>query len=352
MVLRGEKIMQWHPKCKTAGRAALVLALSSQIYALTPAPAGAQRSPNVVSAQCGGQENVVVRLGFSFSCNCSVREREGTRAWSFFAEPVVTGVERDAPAAGHLRSGDAIIAVNGQLVTTTRGGAEFAELERGIPVSLRLLRGGKLLTADVHPVTACRARDVAAAVAPRAERPRPPAILDQGARITEAYLGFGIRARASAQRPANGPVEWHFYEPPTVDQVAPNGPADRAGLEQGDTLTHVDGQSLITQEGGRRFGAIRAGQPVRLGYRRLGTFRTTTLHPISRPAARILGIVYGLQGLGGNDDESFSGRIDDVTVEVTGPAAIERLSDRILVRTHDGAVTVVIRTDRGEGGRN
>lgn len=36
----------------------------------------------------------------------------------------------------------------------------------------------------------------------------------------------------------------------------------------------------------------------------------------------------------------------DVSVEVTGPATIERLRDRILVRTHDSTVTVVIRSER------
>lgn len=38
--------------------------------------------------------------------------------------------------------------------------------------------------------------------------------------------------------------------------------------------------------------------------------------------------------------------LGDLSVEVTGPARTERLSDRVLVRTNDGAVTVVIRDER------
>src|SRR5262245_8912048 len=62
-----------------------------------------------------------------------------------------------------------------------------------------------------------------------------------------------------------GPLAtWHYNEYPHIADVAPGGPADRAGIRRGDVLMDVDGISLLTDEGAQRFSALRAGDTVRL----------------------------------------------------------------------------------------
>jgi hypothetical protein len=49
-------------------------------------------------------------------------------------------------------------------------------------------------------------------------------------------------------------------------------------------LTHIDGVALTTPEGGRRFGAVRPGETVRLTYTRDGTTNTVELAAERRPS--------------------------------------------------------------------
>jgi len=64
-----------------------------------------------------------------------------------------------------------------------------------------------------------------------------------------------------------------------------DGPAHRAGLRRGDTLTTIDGIDLTTNEGGRAFAAVETGQRVVLGVRRGGAERRVTLIAVARPDA-------------------------------------------------------------------
>lgn len=103
-----------------------------------------------------------------------------------------------------------------------------------------------------------------------------------------AWLGFGIACGpcslhyTSADRSSG---VWDFSSPPVVVEVTPNGPAARAGLAVGDTLVAIDGVRITTDEGGRRFAAIRAGVPVRLTWHRAGNTGISKITPVAPSAA-------------------------------------------------------------------
>lgn len=77
--------------------------------------------------------------------------------------------------------------------------------------------------------------------------------------------------------------EWQFEEYPTIYSVDPGSPADRAGIRRGDVLTAIDGISLLSREGGQRFGSIEPGQAVTWTYRRGGSVRTARVMAIEPP---------------------------------------------------------------------
>ncbi len=76
---------------------------------------------------------------------------------------------------------------------------------------------------------------------------------------------------------------WWFGTLPEIYYVEPGSPAARAGFEIGDVLTRLDGVSLLTEEGGRRFGAMRPGQHVQWTLRRGGTEKTISVVTEPRP---------------------------------------------------------------------
>lgn len=301
------------------------------------------------SASCPAGTNVVWRSGVSIECNCALlTDDAGNRRWEFYAEPRVTRVAPDGYLAGVLRPGDAIVAVDGHLVTTAEGGRRYGQLEAGRPAELTFLRNGRLETRSLTPAPRCEAADTE----PHSRSRRAPATPNGDARMTEGYLGLGVSASASVRHFAGEPPAWHFREPPVVSGLDPAGPAARAGLVVGDTLTHVNGVLLTSEEGGRLFGAIQPGDTVVFSYRgagRRGVWRVRagdrpvagaapsldSAAALTRHAARLLEAY--------QRTPSFSGALNDVQVEVTGPATIDRLGDRIIVRSHDGTIVVTVR---------
>jgi hypothetical protein len=75
-------------------------------------------------------------------------------------------------------------------------------------------------------------------------------------------------------------VVWRGQHPPKVAGVVEGGPADRAGLREGDVLLLLDGHSFVGEEGGRALGRLRPGQALTLQYLKGGeTLTTTTITP-------------------------------------------------------------------------
>jgi membrane-associated protease RseP (regulator of RpoE activity) len=218
---------------------------------------------------------------------------------------VVRVVEPGSPADGKIREGDAIVAVDGYLITTGEGGRRLANLKPGQAVSMVVRSGNRERTVEIVPDSKCPRRgayaaapalaavpdvpdaapvvSVGVAAAPRAAVgpvPRPTYTL-----LPSGWFGFGIQCtncRWSIEE-ETGKSEWAFSAPPEISSVQDGSPADAAGLRRGDVLLEIDGESLISQEGGRRFGSIEPGETVHWTYRRGGETRTTTATAGQRP---------------------------------------------------------------------
>jgi hypothetical protein len=106
--------------------------------------------------------------------------------------------------------------------------------------------------------------------------------------LPRGWLGVGLTCQqcgGELRDTASVPV-WTFSTLPTISYVEPDGPAARAGLRRGDQLTHIDGVSLLNEDGGRRFGAVHPGQTVQWTLIRDGERRTIRVTAESRPGDR------------------------------------------------------------------
>lgn len=132
-----------------------------------------------------------------------------------------------------------------------------------------------------------------------------------------AWLGVGISARAAcpaaaADRPAERRPDRDESagarlpddsaggcRPVYVaETVVVGGPADRAGLEPGDTLLSVEGHPPGSEAGERVLGGLEAGRPVRIVVARDGTHRTLRVTPETWPSgSRLLRVRVAAAGL-------------------------------------------------------
>lgn len=92
------------------------------------------------------------------------------------------------------------------------------------------------------------------------------------------WLGLEVVGKCEMREDSDG-VIWSCSEPLMVNQLIAGSPAAKAGLNLGDTILAIDGVDITSKEGGRRFGALRAGEPVALRVRRDGRERTVTVTP-------------------------------------------------------------------------
>lgn len=272
--------------------------------------AGPQRT---AAQQLAGQNCPVGKtasgdLGISgLECNCSYRAGTVTgeglvRFWRFNSEPVVLSVEPGGPADGAIRPGDVITAVDGELITTDAAGRRYANVEPGQQVRLAVMRDGRLVQVSLVAGSQC----IGAGLPPTPQIPPPaptpavgvvapepslfpPPMLAPGPQswvgiFPEGWFGFGIRCRCSVSSQGQAAPVWDFVEPPEIYSVEPGSPADRTGLRRGDVLVEIDGHPLVDEEGGRRFGLVRAGQNVKLTYERAGSRRTVTIQAETDPS--------------------------------------------------------------------
>jgi len=113
---------------------------------------------------------------------------------------------------------------------------------------------------------------------------RPSRTWSTGRTLGDAWIGIGLAcSRCSFQSEGKTVRRWSFSEPPSVTMVDRGGPADQAGVRGGDTLVAVDGQTLVSAEGGEAFANLRPGVAVRLTYRRDGRERTVSVTPVENP---------------------------------------------------------------------
>ena len=315
----------------------------------------------------------------SFECtNCTMTTDGSERTWDFSSEPIVQTVTPGSPVYGKIRPGDAIVAVDGHLITTGEGGRRFGNMVPGREVSVVVRTGNREKTVAVIPEPECRrggthaeapavpaapavpsTPDAApaagvsvgvgvprAAVAPRADAapatgvavsagpvPRPTYTL-----LPSGWFGFGIQCtncRWSVEE-ETGLSEWEFSAPPEISSVQDGSPAAAAGLQRGDVLLEIDGESLVSDKGGQRFGSVEPGQQVRWTYRRGGETRTTTATagqrpdmpppppPAPEPDAEPLAYtgVARVYSSAGTTKLRYSGLVGETSVEVRGTGSV------------------------------
>jgi PDZ domain len=291
-----------------------------------------------VQDQCDGRPESITRRDLTFSCNCELRTDGLTRDWDFYSEPRIERV--GAMSGSRLLAGDILVAVSGHPIATHEGSRAFSAFERGEAATLLVTREGRVVTLQAPASPHCEVSFPSLR--------RAPATLDTVP--VQGYLGFGIAAHANAHKAPGQPVVWNFLEPPVVTAIDDDGPARRAGLLPGDTLTHIDGVLITSETGGRRFGAIRPGQEVAFGFRRNGETGISTIVAVERSARPNVAANEAIEslnrGLRRDPADVFTGRLQNVVIEVTGPARVERVGDRFIVQTADGEVTVVVREVR------
>lgn len=251
-------------------------------------------------------------LGISrMECRCSftISEDPDEKYWSFESEPLIRGVDPKGPAHGKLVKGDKIVAIDQMLITTHEAGKRFANVDAGEPVELTVRRRGNLVDVRIVPVKSDEASEATidaigeslsddllqlrAALGELSELGVELGNLSGTLGIVgledldfepTGWFGFGLSFAGSMVRSSeNGGTRWSFDEPPKVQSVSADGPADRAGLRRGDVITHIDGVRLDTRRGGRLFSEVFPGQSVEFEIRRRGSTRTVELVAEERP---------------------------------------------------------------------
>ena len=314
----------------------------------------------------------------SLECtNCRLSTEGGVRVWNFSSEPIVRTVKPDSPADGKIREGDAIVAVDGHLITTGEGGRRLGNMVPGEAVSVVVRSGNRERTVVVISDSECprsggyaaapalaaapavpgapapeasvsvgvSAAVPRAAVAPRAYAapatgvavavgpvPRPTYTL-----LPSGWFGFGIQCtncRWSVEE-GTGQSEWEFSAPPEISSIQDGSPAAAAGLRRGDVLLEIDGEPLASREGGRRFGSVEPGETVRWTYRRGGETQTTTAtagrrpnmpappppEPDAEPTA-YSGQLAQAYAIGAASKLRYSGLVGETSVEVRGTGSV------------------------------
>lgn len=330
----------------------------------------------VAAAACPEGAEMQGTIGISsFECqNCRLYSSGDERVWNFSSEPVVRTVRPGSPADGKIREGDEIVAIDGQLITTGEGGRKFANLEPGQEIAVVVRSGNRERTVEMSAVGECPRPGVHAAASAVAAAPGEAA-----APLAGAVVSSGVPRAAVAPRPASapsagvvasvGPVpratyrllpsgwfgfgiqctncrwsveeetglsEWNFSAPPEISSVQEGSPAAAAGLRRGDVLTEIDGESLVSREGGRRFGSVKPGETVQWTFRRGGETRTTTATagqrpdvppPPPAPDPRAEPTVYAEQlarayAADGTSKLRYSGLVGETSVEVRGTGSV------------------------------
>jgi len=322
-----------------AALALLLGAAAIAVATLLPSPAGACDHGLNEVGYLG-----ISDLSCDCTTNFAMRSRDGkaqlSRVWIFRSEPVVGGVNPDGPSAGRLQKGDVLTAIDGALITTREGSQRFSEMQPGQSVRLTVRRDGRempvvlrvgsicpedltgvfslgdLVAPRVPPAPATEpvpapaptpGSDFVPPVSPEATPPMPPmrAPTPRAFRwsyrgmaprssetpsfrpeaLPQGWLGIGLTCQDCGGQVGEGekaPI-WSFGTLPTISYVDPEGPSARAGLRRGDQLTHIDGVSLLSPEGGRRFGAVKPGQVVKWRLIREGSPKVIAVRAVPRP---------------------------------------------------------------------
>lgn len=231
------------------------------VGALVPALPGLADSP----PDCP-RPRAELGVRYRFTAGDFLTAEDGTRWVRFLTEPRVTSVAPGGPADGSLEADDAIVSVDGHLVTTEAGSRSF-QFATGEAKELVVRRQGELRKVRVTPLARCDAEDPS-------PRPRTDEVRS-GAPAPK--LGIRFRCIDCGLDRVDGRKRWRFGSAPEVTSVVPGSAAEAAGLGAGDLLVAIDGLDTTSPEGGRRFAELRPGEKVRLAFERDGVRQEVTL---------------------------------------------------------------------------
>jgi S1-C subfamily serine protease len=307
---------------------------------------------------------------------------------------MVLRVTRGGPAWGTLARGDYITHIDGVSVLTSDGARRLAEVEPGDDVDLTIRRDGRTLKVSVHAAEPANVYVTAppsggysitwdspptpavapvapgapgVAVAPRvwvgATPSVPPA--PGAAGVTPAvpvapvapaipaspsgWFGFSIRCNSCGwtTRSSDDAPVWQSDEVPELSRVSPESPAGRAGFQAGDRITHIDGVSILSRDGGRRFGAVRPGQRVRLRVQRGSTTLTRELTLGTRPEVRAAIAASAPRTPAPPSmrrELRYTGQLDNVSVEIwsAGGPTVEKIGDTMVITVGGSVVRIKV----------
>jgi C-terminal processing protease CtpA/Prc len=142
-------------------------------------------------------------------------------------------------------------------------------------------------------------------------------------------FGFALECSGCTRERAEGestlPV-WHYTDYPRVVAVAQGGAAERAGIREGDLLMSVDGMSILSSEGARRFSAARIADNIRLTIDRGGKSVDIELQPRMGRAGFVL---RGDRPFREPVPREYSGRVGDVTIDATSNEPVVATTDSL-----------------------
>jgi hypothetical protein len=312
---------------------AIIRAIFITVLLGSASAADAQRA---TTAQRCTDRNAIGWLGISsLSCtNCVFTAPGRGEPILFSTEPRINTVASGSPAEDALRPGDVLVSIDGMFITTHAGGTRFNNLKPGDDVTVVVRRNGEQFTErleDLPPICPNDSRVPGHNVSPgeyasgaraggaraggriqgqyvdrppvpvRPAEPTPaPAPPAQAMRsmtrrgpMPRASFGFSFECSACTGRMSSDDeavVAWEFSSPPVVYAVEPNSEAARQSVRRGDILTHIDGVSLTSREGGQRFGAVKPGESVVFRIRRGSEVLTRTLRA-QRPSVVDVAVV-------------------------------------------------------------
>lgn len=226
-------------------------------------------------------------FGIQLSCeDCFIQRAPGRVAYT--QRPAISWVDGNGPAynAG-LRSGDTLASVNGASITTPEGFEQFVNATPGTAIRFGVRRNGQEREVTVTPGANSSMTTAADYYNQRLRTAQRNGLqaLRNAFRSPIGWLGLGIQCEQCSVSTLTRRQSWRFNEPPAIVTVDVDGPAHRALLRRGDTLTAIDGIDLTSPEGGRAFAQVEPGQRVTLTYKRAGVERRANLVAVARPDA-------------------------------------------------------------------
>jgi hypothetical protein len=310
-------------KRMTTGMAWVVVAALA-----TPVSTHAQAVPPGVAECFGGTANGelgIAELDCRGECALTMNERWEKQAWSFSVEPLITRVIAGGPADGVLRSGDALVSIDGLLITTAAGGRRYAGVRRGEDVRIQFRRGGRLMESVIHAGAMCAGLSIPdslltvwgrwlaqhppktdeptgeghVAGAPRlliTDKPGSRTIRLEGlpsnellTALPEGRLGIGFSCLGTCTTTLkNGVRSWKFSGPIEVVGVDPGGPAEKVGIQPGDQIKSLNGKEIDSKDGAGIFSGMVPGQPLELTVvKRSGPEVTVTVVPVPAETLRV-----------------------------------------------------------------